>query len=112
MSKLECEAALSDLILQAARNAVPANSSTLLTVPSAGIKNDPLMPLLIGLLDAVQVVAAAVADNAWDDCRPLDQALATDLARQARAVAEDIENATACPNATAWVPSMSAKELV
>jgi hypothetical protein len=112
MANLECEAALSDLVLQAARQVIPADSSRLITLPAAGIKNDPLLPLLVALLDSVKVVAAAVADNAWDDCRPLDQELAADLARQARAVAADIESATACPNAASWVPSMTAKELV
>lgn len=102
MAKLECDAALSDLILQAARGAVPADPSSLITLPSAGIKNDPLMPLLIGLIDSTQAVAAAIADNAWDDCRPLDKDLARDLARQARQIAADIENATECPDARTW----------
>lgn len=102
MAKLECDAALSDLILQAARGAVPADVNKLITLPAAGLKNDPLMPLLIGLIDSTQAVAAAIADNAWDDCRPLDKDLARDLARQARQIAADIENATECPDARTW----------
>lgn len=112
-TQLECEGGLSDLVLQAARAAIPADPSRLITVPAAGVKNDPLLPLLIALVDATKTVAAAVADNAWDDCRPIDSDLATDLARQARAIAADITNATDCPDATGWsLPSMSGKELV
>lgn len=97
-SAMQCDAALSDLVLQAARAAIPADVSRLITVPAAGIKNDPLLPLLIALLNATQTVAAAVADNAWDDCRPLDRYLAIDLAHQALAIEAAINNASNCPN--------------
>lgn len=110
---LQCDAALSDLVLQAARAAIPTDPSRLITLPAAGIKNDPLLPLLIALVDATKAVAAAVADNAWDDCHPIDRGIAADLARDARLIATDITNATDCPDATGWsLPSMSGKELV
>jgi hypothetical protein len=99
---LECDGALSDLILQAARAAIPANVERLITLPASGARNQPLLPLLVGLLDAAQATAKAVADNAWDDCLPLDRQLATDLAKQCRAIAADIENASQCPDATCF----------
>lgn len=102
MPKLECEGALSDLVLQAARDAIPANAEELITLPTSGVRNQPLLPLLLGLLDATQLVACAVADNAWDDCCPLNQELATQLAQQSRAIADDLINATQCPDAAGW----------
>ena len=77
-----------------------------------GRSNQPLLPLLVGLLDAAQVTAAAAADNAWDDCAPLDLQLATGLAKQCRAIAADIENAAAATSAGWSLPSMTGKELV
>lgn len=99
---IECEGALSDLILQAARAAIPAHVDRLVTLPDSGPLNQPLMPLLVGLLDAAQVTARAIGDNAWDDCLPIERALAADLANQCRAIAADIENATQCPDARGW----------
>lgn len=108
---MECEAALSDLVLQAARAVIPVDPSQFHL--NAGIKNDPQMVLLIALLDATAAVAAAVADNAWDDCRPIPVDLAADLARQARHIANDLDTAANSPDATGWsAPSMSGKELL
>ena len=45
---LQCEAALSDAILQAARAALLKNPGQWVTLP-AGAKNEPLVPLLLGL---------------------------------------------------------------
>jgi hypothetical protein len=101
-TKLECEGALSDLVLQGARASIPPNPEQLLSIPAVGIRNQPLLPLLIGLIDATQVTAKAIGDNAWDDCQPLDQQLAAELAKQCRAIAADLENATACPDSSAW----------
>lgn len=67
---LSCSGALSDLILQAARQALPANPQQLITLPDCGERNQPLMPLLVGLIDSVKATATAVADNAWDDGQP------------------------------------------
>jgi hypothetical protein len=110
---MQCDAALSDRVLQAARAAVPADAGQAFRNAANGPRNEPLLPLLIALLDATKVVASACADNAWDDCRPIDRQLTTDLARQAKAIAADITNASDCPDASGWsLPSMSGKELV
>jgi hypothetical protein len=77
LTPLECDGALSDLILQAARQALPAHVDSLL--PDVGARNQPLMPLLVGLIDAVKVTASAVADNAWDSGQAVPKELAADL---------------------------------
>lgn len=100
-NRIECDGALSDLILQAARQAIPSHVDRLITLPDSGRHNNPLLPLLVGLLDATQQVARAVADNAWDESLPLDRELMTDLSRQARAIAASIETASTCPDARA-----------
>jgi hypothetical protein len=76
-TRLECDGALSDLILQAARQAIPGHVDRLITLPDSGRRNKPFLPLLVGLLDAAQQVARAVADNAWDESLPLDRELMT-----------------------------------
>ena len=110
---LECDGALSDLILQAARQALPANPQQLIRIPPSGVRNGPLLPLLIGLIDAAQATAKAVGDNAWEDSHPLDHELARDLARQCRAIAADLETASQCHDTRGWsLPSATGKELV
>ena len=112
-ARLECDGALSDLILQAARQAIPGHASLLITLPDSGARNQPLLPLLIGLLDGGLVTARAIADNAWDESLPLDRDLMHDLAKQARSIASAIESASDCPDARGWsLPSMTGKELV
>jgi hypothetical protein len=98
-NRIECDGALSDLILQAARQAIPSHVDRLITLPDSGRHNNPLLPLLVGLLDATQQVASAIADNAWDESIPLDRELMADLCRQARAIAAAIETASTCPDA-------------
>lgn len=93
---LECDAALSDAVLQAARAAIPAHVDQLIQLPDCGQRNQPLVPLLVALLDSAQAVAKAVADNAWDASQPIDRALSADLAQQARAIATDITSAVDC----------------
>jgi hypothetical protein len=120
---LECDGALSDLILQAARQALPPNPEQLICIPPSGVRNGPLLPLLIGLINAAQATARAVGDNVWDDCHPIDANLAHDLARQCRAIADDIEITSQCPDALilqaarqalrSWsLPSATGTELV
>ena len=92
---LECAGALSDLVLQAARQSIPPHVDSLLTLPDAGPRNQPLLPLLVGLIDAAGVTARAAADNACDAARPLDRELVADLARQCRAIALELESAAA-----------------
>ena len=80
---LSCDGALSDLILQAARQALPAHVDNLIQLPDCGERNRPLMPLLVGLIDTAKATATAVADNAWDASQPppadLIAGLITDL---------------------------------
>ena len=97
---IECDGALSDLILQAARQAIPGDVDRLITLPDSGRRNNPILPLLVGLIDATQQVAQAVADNAWDESLPLDRELMSDLARQSRGIAASIESASACPDSS------------
>ena len=96
---IECDGALSDLILQAARQAIPGYASQLITLPDSGRRNNPLLPLLIGLVDALKVTAEAVADNAWDESIPLDRQLMADLGEQLGAIATALESARDCPDA-------------
>ena len=92
---LECDGALSDLILQAARAAIPAHVASLLTVPGVGRRNQPRLRLLLGLIDAAEITARAINDNAWDGQRFLDRALVADIARQCQIIATTLEDAKA-----------------
>lgn len=94
---LECDGALSDLVLQAARAAIPPNADSLMQLPPCGELNRPLLPLLIGLLDAASVTAQAVADNAWDGCQPLENELAAELVSAADLIQMFVANATQAP---------------
>jgi hypothetical protein len=96
-TRLECDGALSDLILQAAREVMPAIIAAEHR-PNCSVRNQPLLPLLEGLLDATLATADAVADNACDESRPMDRALMTNLARQARLIALVMESAANCPD--------------
>ena len=93
---IECEAAVSDAVLQAARAAIPPNSNRWLqaALPFNGKRNKPLIPLLVALLDATQATAAAVADNALDDTTPIDRQLANELKQQALLIAAHLESAS------------------
>ena len=110
---LQCEGALSDTILQAARAALPRNPGQWVILP-AGARNEPLVPLLVGLLDATQATANAINDNAHDEARPLPRQFALELARQAEQIAAVLRNAADAGDLTGgWgLPSMSGKELV
>jgi hypothetical protein len=107
-SALECDGALSDLILQAARAAVPAGAQR----PDAGPLNQSLLPLLAGLIDAAAVTANAINDNAWDSGRPLNRQLSIDLAKQCRGIAGALESAASTDTRGWSLPSMTGKELV
>lgn len=117
ISAIECEAAMSDAVLQAARAAMPADPAIWFAdqqwIKRLPEKQQPLVPLLMALLDSAEAVAKAIADNAWDDSKPIDRGLAESLANQCYRLGADITNATQCPDATSWsLPSMSGKELV
>lgn len=83
---LECDAALSDAVLQAARAALPTDPvdrfAHAAAIRKLGPKNALLFCLLGALLDAAEAVANAMADNAFDDSRPVDRRLAEELANQ------------------------------
>lgn len=96
---LECDTAVSDLVLQAARAAIPAHVDSLMPLPYCGELNRPLLPLLVGLLDATKVTAEAVADNAWDSAQPLDAELAEELVSLADQIQLAVANATQAPTA-------------
>lgn len=91
---LECDGALSDLILQAARQALPAHVDSLITLPDVGALNQPLMPLLIGLIDSTKVTAGAINDNAWDGGFAVPKHLAAELIAELRAVMQIIQSST------------------
>jgi hypothetical protein len=94
LSSLECETALSDLILQAARQAVPKHVDHLIRLPDCGARNQPLMPLLVGLIDAARVTAIAVADNAWDSGQAIPADLINRLKTDVQAVLRHLQAAT------------------
>ena len=76
---LECAADLSDLVLRAARAVIPANVDLLMPTPDCGPLNQPLLPLLVALLDAAKVTADAINDNAWDSGQPIPAELRQEL---------------------------------
>lgn len=114
---INCDAAMSDAVLQAARAAMPTDPAACFADPTVirrlGPKNDGLVPLLMALLDSAQATARAIADNAWDDSLPVDRQLAEELSTQAYRLGAEIVNSAQCPDARTWsLPSMSGKELV
>lgn len=114
---LSSDPPLSDLILPAAGAVLPPDVVQHFKDPAflgrLAVKQRPLVPLLIGLLDSARVLASAIADNAWDDSCPLESELAEGLANQAYRLGADITNAAQCPDHTTWsLPSMTGKELV
>jgi hypothetical protein len=76
---MNCQEYISAAILEAARAAVPADVERLMLLPACGPRNEPLMPLLIGLVEAVRVTAEAVADNAMDENCPIEALLVGEL---------------------------------
>jgi hypothetical protein len=91
---LACEGALSDLVLQAARKAIPTDVDKLITLQDCGERNQPLMPLLVGLIDAVKVTANAIADNAWDSGSSVPKDLAAELIGDLRECMQFVQQAT------------------
>ena len=90
---LSCDGALSDLILQAARQALPVHVDSLLTLPDVGARNQPLMPLLVGLIDAAKATASAINDNAWDSGPALPTGMADALLAELEIVRQLITSA-------------------
>jgi hypothetical protein len=92
---MSCQTVVSDLILQAARQAVPSDVERLMLLPDCGARNKPLMPLLVGLVEALQATAKAVADNAWDEGYPVEAVLANELHKQCNFIYFAIADAAA-----------------
>jgi hypothetical protein len=93
LTPLECDAALSDLILRAARAAIPAHVDSLMTLPDCGERNRPLTPLLVGVIDAAKVTASAINDNAWDSGPALPADMADALLIEVEIIRELITSA-------------------
>jgi len=116
---ITAEGALSDDVLQAARSVVERYATAFPVYTSTnpwsgcGIKNPPLLTLLDQLIGAMEPVAAAIADNAWDDSLPVPADGAKRLADALHRVADAISTAAAAPDRNEWsLPSMTGKELV
>lgn len=120
MQTIECAAAMSDDVLQAARAAMTkhVNYATSQWAPERWIhalpeKQAPLVPLLMALLDSCEAVAKAIDDNAWDDSAPISRSLAEELANQAYRLGAVVTNASSAHDTRNWnLPSMTGKELV
>jgi hypothetical protein len=113
------EGALADDVLQAAREVVERHAEQFEVYPcgdpwaGSGVKNPPLLTLLDQLIGAMEPVASAIADNAWDDYLPIPAAGAKGLADALHRIADTITAAAAAPDATGWsLPSCTGKELV
>jgi hypothetical protein len=101
---IAAEAGLSDEVLQAARAVVERYAAAFPvysgTNPWAGcgVKNPPLLALLDQLIGAIEPVAAAIADNAFDDCLPVPAAGAKRLAEDLHRIADTITAAASAPS--------------
>jgi hypothetical protein len=66
-------------------------------LPDCGPLNQPLLPLLVALLDAAKVTADAVADNAWDSGQPIPAELRQELESLAVQIQLSVVNAAHAP---------------
>ena len=108
---IEAETIISDHILQAAMEIAKESLPDRFT--SSGTKNAALLQLIDDMLGAIEPVANAVADNAWDDCIPVHSTDAKVLTDALHRLADVITTSAAAPNKTDWsLPSMTGKELV
>ena len=106
----ECEAALSDLVLQAAHAVVASHPNWAYTGnpwKGCGAKNPPLLTLLDCLIDAATAVATAINDNAWDDSIPLPAVAAYAFDEQARRIGSQLICASTCEASQIAAPSFS-----
>lgn len=96
----ELETPLTSRVLEAVESAIPADDLRRALDPAEaqylGPKNEPLVPLLVALLDATHALACAVNENAWDDSLPLDRAFAERLANQAYRLGADLMATSQC----------------
>jgi len=99
---IEAEGALADEVLRAARQVVERYSAQFPVYnrdpwQGCGVKNPPLLTLLDQLIGAAEPVAAAIADNCWDDCLPVPAA-AKGMAEALHKLADTITAAAAAPD--------------
>ena len=96
------DGALADDVLQAARTVVEQHRHNVYPGgdpwAGCGIKNPPLLTLLDQLIGAMEPVAGAIADNAWDDCLPVPAAGAKGLADALHRIADTITAAASAPS--------------
>lgn len=96
------DGALADEVLQAARLVLEQHSFRVYTGTDpwagCGVKNPPLLTLLDQLIGAMEPVAAAIADNAFDDCLPVPAAGAKRLAEDLHRIADTITAAASAPS--------------
>lgn len=114
---IECETGDSHRVLEVARAAMPADAAQRYlrghVVERISLRQRPLIPLLMALLDSAEAVAKAIDDNAWDEGRPVDKSLCEEIANQSYRVGAAITNACHAHDTSNWsLPSMSGKELV
>ena len=100
---IACEGALSDQILQSARQLVERSiASDHAYAPgegwgNCGVKNPPLLTLIDHMIGACEPIAAAIADNAWDDNLPIPADGAKGLAERLHQMADTITAAASAP---------------
>ena len=99
---IEAKGALADDVLQAARQVVERYSAQFPVYSrdpwqGCGVKNPPLLTLLDQLIGAAEPVAAAIADNCWDDCLPVPAVMAKGMAEALHRLADTITAAAAAP---------------
>lgn len=99
---IQCDAALSQRVLDAVRAAIPPNAAQAYHLPHAGLKNNPLLVQLLAMLDATRAVASAVADNAWDDCHPIPADIAEELQKISTRISSEIDTASKSPDRSCW----------
>lgn len=116
---IEAQGALADDVLQAARQVVEDYSAQFSVYigrdpwTGCGAKNPPLLTLLDQLVGAIEPLAAAIADNAWDDGIPVPADGAKGLADALHKIADLITGAADAHDTSNWsLPSMTGKELV
>ena len=115
MDALTAAPALSDQVLQAARDVISRHPGHYAhqAWAGAGAKNRPLLTLLDQMVSACEPLAAAIADNAWDDALPVPADGAKGLADALHRIADIITAAAAAPDSAGWsLPSCTGKELV
>ena len=97
---ITAEAALDNAVLEAARAVVSATPDHYArqTWANASARNRPQLVLLDQLIGAVEPVAAAIEDNAWDERQPIPADQAKRLAESLNSMADAITRAAMAPS--------------